>query len=91
MRPGGVRNLRATRVSGTVGKLRFDPAKSRGSKVRGYKATCRSDSELVASGSANDLSPQGHRAQPGREVPLHGLGEEPLGDGAKRGADIPRS
>jgi hypothetical protein len=32
MRPGGVRNLRAIRVSGTVGKLKFDPAKSHGSK-----------------------------------------------------------
>jgi hypothetical protein len=56
MWPGGVRNLKAVRVSGRVGKLKFDPAASHGSKVRSYKATCKSESGLVATGSA-DASP----------------------------------
>lgn len=53
MRPGGVRNLKAIRVSGTVGKLKFDPAKPHGSKIRGYVARCTSASGLVASGKSD--------------------------------------
>jgi hypothetical protein len=59
------------------GKLKFDPAKSHGSKVRGYKATCKSTSGLVASGSS-DAAAQGGGPRTGCEVPLHRQGEEPL-------------
>ena len=91
MRPGGVRNLKATRVSGTVGKLKFDPAKSRGSKVRGYKATCRSDSGLVASGSANDSPLKATGLSRSVKYRCTIWAKSRFGDGAKRGVDLPRS
>lgn len=91
MRPGGVRNLKATRVSGTVGKLKYDPAKSRGSKVRGYKATCRSDSGLVAGGSANDSPLKVTGLSPGVKYRCTIWAKSRFGDGAKRGVDLPRS
>jgi hypothetical protein len=91
MRPGGVRNLKAVRVSRTAGKLKFDPAASHGSKVRGYKATCKSDSGLSATGSA-DASPlkiTGLAA--GVKYRCTVRAKSRFGDGPKRGADLPRS
>ena len=90
MRPGGVRNLKAIRVSGSVGKLKFDPAKSRGSKVRGYKATCKSDSGLVASGSAHVSPLKVAGLSPGVKYRCTAWAKSRFGDGAKRGADMPR-
>jgi Fibronectin type III domain len=40
-RPTRPRNVTADRVSSTRGKIRFDPADSRGSRVREYRALCR--------------------------------------------------
>jgi hypothetical protein len=91
MRPGGVRNLKAIRVSGTVGKLRFDPAKSRGSKVRGYKATCKSDSGLVVSGSADASPVKVTGLSPGVKYRCTVWAKSRFGDGAKRGVDMPRT
>lgn len=90
MRPGGVRNLRAIRVSGTVGKLKFDPAKSHGSKVRGYKATCKSTSGLAASGSsaASPLKVTG--LAPGVKYRCTVRAKSRFGYGPGRGVDMPR-
>jgi len=90
MRPGGVRNLHAVRVSASVGRLKFDPAKSRGSKVRGYKATCKSSSGLVASGSADDSPLKVTGLSPGVKYDCKVWAKSRFGDGAKRGADMPR-
>jgi hypothetical protein len=38
--PTRPRNVRATRVSATVGKIRYGLARPRGAKVRGYRARC---------------------------------------------------
>jgi hypothetical protein len=91
MRPSGVRNLKAIRVSGTVGKLRFDPAKSRGSKVRGYKATCKSASGLVVSGSADASPLKVTGLSPGVKYRCTVWAKSRFGDGAKRGVDMPRT
>ena len=90
MRPGGVRNLKAIRVSGTVGKLKFDPAKSRGSKVRGYKANCKSESGLVVSGKADASPLKVTGLTPGVKYRCTVWAKSRFGDGAKRGADMPR-
>ena len=39
--PTRPRNVTAERVTPTNGKIRFDPARARGAKVRRYKAYCR--------------------------------------------------
>ena len=44
MRPTRPRNVTAKRLSPTRGRIRFDPAESRGSRVREYKAYCRHES-----------------------------------------------
>ena len=90
MRPGGVRDLHAVRVSASVGKLKFDPAKSRGSKVRGYKATCKSSSGLVASGSADDSPLKVTGLAPGVKYRCTVWAKSRFGDGARRGVDMPR-
>jgi len=90
MRPGGVRNLRAIRVSGTVGKLKFDPAKSHGSKVRGYKATCKSTSGLVASGSSDASPLKVTGLAPGVKYRCTVRAKSRFGYGPGRGADMPR-
>ena len=43
-RPTRPRNVTADRVAPTRGKIRFDPADSRGSRVREYRAYCRHQS-----------------------------------------------
>jgi hypothetical protein len=89
MRPGGVRNLRAIRVGGTVGRLKFDPAKPHGSKVRGYKATCRSASGSVAraGGSGSPLRITG--LLPGVKYHCVVQAKSRFGLGPRRGADLP--
>lgn len=90
MRPGRVKNLRAVRVSGTVGKLKFDPAESHGSKVRGYKATCKSDSGLVATGSADASPLKVTGLSPGVKYGCKVWAKSRFGDGLKRGIVMPR-
>jgi len=90
MRPGGVRNLKATRVSGTVGKLRFDPAVAHGSKIRGYKASCKSDSGLAAAGSASASPVKVAGLTPGVKYRCQVWATSRFGAGAKRGVDMPR-
>lgn len=90
MRPGGVRNLKAVRVSATVGKLKFDPAVPHGSKVRGYKATCKSASGLVASGSADASPLKVTGLAPGAKYRCTVWAKSRFGDGPKRGVDMPR-
>ena len=46
-RPLAPRNLRAAHVTRTSALIRFDPSRRRGSKVRGYVATCSSGSLIV--------------------------------------------
>jgi hypothetical protein len=91
MRPGGVRNLRAIRVSGSVGKLKFDPATAHGSKVRGYTARCKSASGLVATGSAGASPLKVTGLSRGVKYRCRVWAKSRFGDGAKRGADLPRS
>jgi hypothetical protein len=90
MRPSGVRNLKAIRVSARAGKLKFDSATSRGSKVRGYAARCKSESGLAASGSAaaSPLKVTGLSA--GVKYRCTVWAKSRFGDGVKRGADMPR-
>jgi hypothetical protein len=90
MRPGGVRNLKAVRVSGTVGKLKFDPAKSHGSKVRGYKATCKSTSGLAASGSSDASPLKVTGLAPGVKYRCTVRARSRFGYGPGRGVDMPR-
>jgi hypothetical protein len=90
MRPGRVRNLSAIRVSSTVGKLKFDPAKSRGSKVRGYKANCKSQSGLAVSGNADASPLKVTGFTPGVKYRCTVWAKSRFGDDAKRGDDMPR-
>jgi fibronectin type III domain protein len=90
MRPGRVKNLEAIRVSGNAGKIKFDPAQSRGSKVRGYKATCKSGSGLVATGSADASPLKVTGLSPGVKYECKVWAKSRFGDGAKRGVDMPR-
>ena len=89
MRPGGVQNLKATRVSGTVGKLKFDPAKAHGSKVRGYKATCKSETGLAATGSADASPLKVTGLAPGVKYRCTVQAKSRFGLGPKRGVDMP--
>jgi hypothetical protein len=90
MRPGAVKNLKAVRPSGSAGKLKFDPAKAHGSKIRGYKATCKSGTGLVAHGSA-DASPLKVKGlTPGVKYRCTVWAKTRFGDGPKRGVDMPR-
>jgi hypothetical protein len=89
MRPGGVRNLRGIRVSGTVGKLKFDPAKPHGSKVRGYKATCRSSSGYVARAGSSGSPLRVTGLVLGVKYRCTVQAKSRFGLGARRGADMP--
>jgi len=89
MRPGGVRNLKAFRVSSTVGKLKFDPAKAHGSKVRGYRATCKSASGYVASGSADASPLKVTGLVPGVKYRCTVQAKSHFGLGSRRGVDLP--
>jgi len=90
MRPGGVRNLRAVRVSSTVGKLKFDPAKSHGSKVRRYDATCKSASGLVATGTADDSPLKVTGLAPGVKYECRMRAKSRFGYGPRRAVTMPR-
>jgi hypothetical protein len=90
MRPGGVRNLRAIRVSGSVeSSSSTRPLRTaRSARLHGeVQVGVRSRRH----GIGWRLPVEGHRAQPRREVPLQGLAKSRFGDGAKRGVDMPRS
>lgn len=50
-RPLAPRNLRAAHATRTSALIRFDPSRRRGSKVRGYVATCRSGGLTVRGSS----------------------------------------
>ena len=90
MRPGRVKNLHAVRVSGTTGKLKFDPAPSHGSRVRGYKATCKSGSGLVATGSADASPLKVTGLSPGVKYDCKIWAKSRFGDGLRRGITMPR-
>jgi len=90
MRPSGVRNLKAIRVRATAGKLKFDPATSRGSKVRGYAAKCKSASGLVARGSADASPLKVTGLAPGVKYRCSVWAKSRFGTGPKRGVDMPR-
>jgi hypothetical protein len=51
MRPRAPRNVRAARTGVTTAIVRFDKALPRGSKVRGYRATCNSNGHVVTKSS----------------------------------------
>lgn len=89
MRPGGVRNLKAVRVSGRTGKLKFDPAKSHGSKVRGYKAICKSASRLVATESSDGSPLKVTGLSAGVKYRCSVQAKSRFGLGPRRGADLP--
>ena len=89
MRPGGVRNLKAIRVSGTAGKLKFDPAKAHGSKVRGYGATCRPEAGLVTTGKADASPLKVTGLAPGVKYRCSVFAKSRFGPGPRRGADLP--
>jgi hypothetical protein len=57
MTPRSAKNLHALRTSSSTGLIVFTRAKPRGSKVRGYKATCRGGSHVVTSSSTRNRSP----------------------------------
>lgn len=57
MTPRAAKGLRAKRTSSYTGLLGFTKAKPRGSKVRGYQATCRAGSHVVKSSSKKNRSP----------------------------------
>jgi hypothetical protein len=50
-------NVRAKRTSSSTALLGFTKARPRGSKVRGYKATCRAGSHVVTASSSRNRSP----------------------------------
>jgi Fibronectin type III domain len=58
-RPTRPRNVEAERVSPTKGKIRFDPARSRGSRIIKYKAYCRDtrDNANLWAWASDDESP----------------------------------
>jgi Fibronectin type III domain len=57
MTPRAVTNLRARRTSSSTALLGFTRARPRGSKVRGYKATCRAGTHTVTASSSRNRSP----------------------------------
>ncbi len=57
MTPRSAKKLRAVRTSSSTGLIGFTKAKPRGSKVRGYKATCRAGSHVATASSTRNRSP----------------------------------
>ncbi len=57
MTPRAAKDLRAIRTSSSTGLIGFTKAKPRGSKVRGYQATCRSGSHVLKPSSKQNRSP----------------------------------
>jgi Fibronectin type III domain len=55
--PRAPTNVRAKRTSSSTALLGFTKARPRGSKVRGYKATCRAGSHVVTASSSRNRSP----------------------------------
>jgi hypothetical protein len=90
MRPGPPRNLTAVRAGGTVGKLKFDPAKAHGSKVRGYKASCKSESGLVSTGTSDASPLKVTGLVPGVKYRCVVQAKSRFGLGVRRGVDLPR-
>jgi hypothetical protein len=76
-------------VSGTVGKLKFDPAKPHGSKVRGYKATCRSSPGYVAPAGSSGSPLRVTGLVPSVKYRCTVQAKIRFGLGARRGADMP--
>jgi Fibronectin type III domain len=58
-RPTRPRNVEAKRVSATKGKIRFDPARPRGSRIIKYRAFCRDtrDDANLWAWASDDESP----------------------------------
>jgi len=73
-----------------VRKLKFDPATAHGSKVRGYTARCKSASGLVATGSAGASPLKVTGLSRGVKYRCRVWAKSRFGNGAKRGADMPR-
>ena len=62
-RPLAPRSLRAARVNATRGRIAFASSRARGSRVRGYTATCRSGSHVVhGSATSSPLTVRGLRS-----------------------------
>jgi hypothetical protein len=57
MTPRAPTSVRARRTSSSTALLGFTRARPRGSKVRGYKASCRATGHTVIASSSHNLSP----------------------------------
>jgi hypothetical protein len=66
-------DVHARRLGPNSGRIRFDPATPRGSRITGYRARCVHNA-LVVTATATASPVTGDRAPPRRRLRLHGPG-----------------